>query len=103
MFAVTKGAYGIQKKHALRAYATYLTSCVQHGASRWGSLWVSGPARSLRHVVSHYFWAWKPRLAQISPKLELDLQTTPSILARSFPTRALMRIECKYSKNPENH
>ena len=58
---------------------------------------------SLRYVVPHYFRARKTRLAQISPKLELDLQTTPSILARSFPARALVRIEGKYSKNSENY
>ena len=72
----------------MRAYATYLTSCVQHGGSQTGAVWVFVLSGSLRYVVPHYFRARKTRLAQISPKLELDLQTTPSILARSFPTRA---------------
>ncbi len=46
---------------------------------------IAWPGRSFCHVFSHYLWAWKPQRAQISHKLELDLQTTPSILARSFP------------------
>ena len=103
LFAVTKGALGIQKRRAMRAYATYLTSCVQHGASPLATVWVPAGQEAYSTWAPIICGLGNRGLAQICPKLELDLQTNPSILARSFPTRALVRIEGKYSKNSENY